>query len=54
MMNSHQIFPYFKHTFVGAEFFGIAFGGIRLFVIDEHHIYSAVTDIAEHIYAAEL
>ena len=50
VMNSHQIFTDLEHTLERSEFLGKTAVGIRLFIVDEHNIHRAISDIAEHIY----
>ena len=53
-MNSHQILTDLKHTLVRSEFLGKTAAGIWVFVVDEHNVHRAVSDIAEHIYTRKI
>ena len=48
-MNTHDILPHSQQTLVRTVFLGKHIPGNWLFVIDEHDVHGAVSDIADHV-----
>ena len=53
-MRTHDILPHSQQALVRTIFFRKHIPGNRLFVIDEHDIHGAVSNIADHVYAPKV
>ncbi len=53
MMNPHDILTHRQKALMSAVFLGEHIAGHRLFIVDEHDIHCAVTDIAKHIHSGK-